>query len=98
MLSSIPLAALAWLCVSPIQASASVIRRTDLRSVITARSNNWAANTTIAFPGSSDFANTTERWTTFDAPSYSAAISPGVTDDVVKAVSIKMVVDSIRPD
>lgn len=98
MLSSILLAVLAWLYVSPIQASASVIHRTDLRSLLTASSNNWAANTTIAFPGSSNFANTIERWTTFDAPSYSAVISPGDTDDVLKAVSIKTVADSIAQD
>ena len=63
--------------------------------MLTASSNNWAVITTIAFSGSSDFTDTTKRLMTFDAPAYSAVISPGDTDDVVKAVSIKVVADII---
>ena len=58
----------------------------DLKSLLTAKSNNWAKGTTISFPDSATFENATLRWTTFDEPTYKAAISPATEADVAKSV------------
>lgn len=89
-------AALAWLYISSVPVNAfpaievpnDTPRSVDIKSVLTSPSNKWAANTIISFPGSAQFANTTERWTLFDAPTYAAAISPGTEADLVKAVKL----------
>ena len=47
---------------------------------------DWSAHTTISLPGQDAFTNATERWTTFSAPTYFAAVSPGNEEDLVKTV------------
>lgn len=49
----------------------------------------WSPNTTITFAGTPEFSEVTERWTTFNSPTYRAAISPDTEEDVVKIVSGK---------
>ncbi|KAK0622036.1 hypothetical protein B0T17DRAFT_609009 [Bombardia bombarda] len=56
--------------------------------MLSAPANNWAANTTISYPGSEQFVNATERWTIYSAPTYSAAISPGTEEDARKVVKL----------
>ncbi|KAI1074442.1 FAD-binding domain-containing protein [Whalleya microplaca] len=47
----------------------------------------WSSpETSVAYPTSEDFLNATERWTTFEAPTYVAAITPGDEADVINAV------------
>ncbi|KAK3936141.1 hypothetical protein QBC46DRAFT_461661 [Diplogelasinospora grovesii] len=60
----------------------------DIYSVFTNPSNNWDAHTTIEFPNSTAFENATERWNTFDEPTFSIAITPGTDADVAKAVKL----------
>ncbi|OTB10571.1 hypothetical protein K445DRAFT_69978 [Daldinia sp. EC12] len=66
--------------------TAGLVSRVDLKSVLT--NQKWSADTTISFTGSPEFYNATERWTTFSAPTYRAAISPATEDDVVKIVKL----------
>ncbi|KAI1660864.1 FAD-binding domain-containing protein [Daldinia decipiens] len=79
-----------WLsfCLSRTDAAATarVPPRVDLRSVLT--NQQWSTNTTISFTGSPEFYNVTERWTTFSAPTYSAAVSPGTEEDLVRIVKL----------
>ena len=58
----------------------------DNRSLLSQRSNNWSQGTIISFPNSTTFDNSTTRWSTYDAPSYLAAISPANEADVAKTV------------
>ncbi|RYP18019.1 hypothetical protein DL767_009911 [Monosporascus sp. MG133] len=67
-------------------AYAAIARRADLKALLT--STRWSAKTIISFPGSESFTNATERWTVFDPPTYSAAISPSTEADLVKAVQL----------
>ncbi|KAI0550085.1 FAD-binding domain-containing protein [Xylaria curta] len=67
-------------------ADATVIQRSDIRSLFT--SAKWSNATTIEFPGSTAFVNATGRWNIFDEPTYAAAISPATEGDVVQAVKI----------
>lgn len=60
----------------------------ELKSLLLRTENNWSANTIISFPGEADFENATDRWTIFAPPTYSAAISPAMENDVVKIVSL----------
>lgn len=80
-------AALSFICVCfPLAAPSKIAPHIDIRSLLTSPRNNWSANTTISFPTSPQFENATERWTLFDAPTYSAAVSPGSEADLVTAV------------
>ncbi|KAK6957468.1 hypothetical protein Daesc_000254 [Daldinia eschscholtzii] len=76
----------AWFSVTYAATTAGLASRVDLKSVLT--NQKWSADTTISFTGSPEFYNATERWTTFSAPTYRAAISPATEDDVVKIVKI----------
>ncbi|KFA73977.1 hypothetical protein S40288_10224, partial [Stachybotrys chartarum IBT 40288] len=60
----------------------------NLRDILLDTCNGWAANTTIAFPGDQTFNSSTERWSIYKAPSYSAVVSPAVEQDVAKAVKL----------
>ncbi|KAL8655906.1 MAG: hypothetical protein Q9210_000607 [Variospora velana] len=60
----------------------------DIRSLLSQRSNNWSQGTIISFPNSTTFDNSTTRWSTYDAPSYLAAISPANEADVAKTVRL----------
>lgn len=60
--------------------------KADLKGLLTDPARHWAANTTVSFPGNAAFANATERWSIFNPPTYSAAVSPGTEGDVSKVV------------
>lgn len=60
--------------------------KADLKGLLTDPARHWAANTTVSFPGDATFSNATERWSIFNAPTYSAAVSPGTEADVSKVV------------
>ncbi|KAG7001440.1 FAD-linked oxidoreductase OXR1 [Physcia stellaris] len=60
----------------------------DIRALLSQKANGWDKSTTISFPQSSRFVNSTSRWSTYDAPTYLAAISPASETDVAKAVKI----------
>lgn len=80
----------ALLCVSlsvEVAASPTIRERTtDLRALLTDPARQWAANTTVSFPGSTNFDNATERYSIFNQPTYSAAVSPGTEGDISKVV------------
>ncbi|KAF7539872.1 hypothetical protein G7054_g1801 [Neopestalotiopsis clavispora] len=62
-------------------------RRVDVKSILSGVT--WSSPlTTVSYAGESGFTNATERWTTFDAPTYTAAVSPGSEDDVVQIVNL----------
>jgi hypothetical protein len=50
--------------------------------------SSWNAHTTISFPNSTAFIDATERWNSFDEPTYSLAITPATEEDVAQAVKI----------
>ncbi|EWG48753.1 hypothetical protein FVEG_08427 [Fusarium verticillioides 7600] len=60
----------------------------DLRYLLTSEYHGWSSNTSINFAGSSGFFTSTERWTTFSAPTYAAVISPGTEEDVAKIIKL----------
>ncbi|KAF5544156.1 hypothetical protein FPHYL_11092 [Fusarium phyllophilum] len=60
----------------------------NLRYLLTNEYHGWSSNTSINFAGSSDFFASTERWTTFSAPTYGAVISPGTEEDVAKIAKL----------
>ncbi|KAK9425261.1 putative FAD-binding PCMH-type domain-containing protein [Seiridium unicorne] len=61
---------------------------TSLKTVLQSPANRWNSATVISFPDSTEFLNHTGRWTTFDAPTFAAAISPANEDDLVKTVKL----------
>ena len=67
---------------------------TDLRSALNQKSNRWDEQTTIAFPKSATFDNATMRWSSYEAPSYFAAVSPANEADLVKTVRHKSLTTS----
>ncbi|KLO99253.1 Uncharacterized protein Y057_14507 [Fusarium fujikuroi] len=76
---------------SPINAIALNISQphsANLRYLLTNEEHSWSFNTSINFAGSSDFFASTERWTTFSAPTYAAVISPGTKEDVAKIIKL----------
>ncbi|KAL9130224.1 MAG: hypothetical protein Q9175_007076 [Cornicularia normoerica] len=58
----------------------------NLRTLLSKEANSWAKGTILSFPNSPTFSNATERWSTFDAPTYFAAVSPANEADVVKSI------------
>ncbi|KAF4627992.1 hypothetical protein G7Y89_g10162 [Cudoniella acicularis] len=63
-----------------------IIGRSDIYAIFA--NAKWSANTTVSYPGSECFNASTERWSVFDPPTFSAAISPATERDVVKAVKL----------
>ena len=64
----------------------------DLKTVLSHPQNHWCSGTQIFFPEEPDYANlTTQRWTTYDAPSYVASIKPSCVEDVATIVSLNSV-------
>lgn len=72
--------------VAALPAAAKGECKADLKGLLTDPARHWAVNTTVSFPGDTMFANATERWSIFNAPTYSAAVSPGTEADVSKVV------------
>ena len=58
----------------------------DIRTLLSQKANGWDNRTIISFPQSSTFVNSTSRWSTYDAPTYLAAVSPATESDVAKVV------------
>lgn len=50
--------------------------------------NHWDPKTVLVLPDDSSFANITERWTVFGAPSFAGAIRPATEADLVKIVRL----------
>ncbi|KAI1456525.1 FAD-binding domain-containing protein [Annulohypoxylon moriforme] len=75
-----------WSCTTNAAAVSNIYPRTDLKPLLT--NETWSPNTTVSFPDSPEFVNATERWTTFSAPTYSAAISPGTEQDLVTVIKL----------
>ena len=47
---------------------------------------SWSSQTTLSFPNTTAFFDTTQRWTIYDPPTYGASLSPATEEDVVQAV------------
>ncbi|ORY71071.1 uncharacterized protein BCR38DRAFT_415855 [Pseudomassariella vexata] len=60
----------------------------DIQSIFSSSNTSWASGTTLSFPNSQQFELATERWSTTQAPSYVAAISPANEKDVALAVKL----------
>ncbi|KAI0879965.1 FAD-binding domain-containing protein [Annulohypoxylon maeteangense] len=75
-----------WSCRTNAAAVSYIYPRIDIAPILA--NQTWSPNTIISSAGSPGFFNATERWTTFSAPTYSAAISPDTEADVVKAVKL----------
>lgn len=60
----------------------------DLRAIFSGHNVHWSAGTVVAFPNSTEFTNATERRVAWEAPSYTAAISPDNEEDVATAVKL----------
>ena len=72
-------------------ASSALIQRSpaDLRALLSQPQHKWCKGTQVFFPGQPNYANlTTQRWTSYEAPSYVASIKPACVEDIEKVVSI----------
>ncbi|KAM0520802.1 hypothetical protein ACHAPE_003203 [Trichoderma viride] len=74
--------------VAALPAAAKGECKADLKGLLTDPARHWAVNTTVSFPGDTTFANATERWSIFNAPTYSAAVSPATEADVSKVINL----------
>ncbi|KAI6086403.1 FAD-binding domain-containing protein [Hypoxylon rubiginosum] len=78
--------ALLWCSYGVDIAAATAASSVDLAPILT--NQQWSSNTTISFVGSPEFFSVTERWTTFSAPTYVAAVSPDTEEDLIKVVKL----------
>ncbi|KAI4236998.1 MAG: hypothetical protein LQ349_002185 [Xanthoria aureola] len=72
-------------------ASTALIERAgpDLKTLLSEPGRKWCSGTQVFFPGQKNYASlTTQRWTTYEAPSYLAAIKPACVADVQKVVKL----------
>lgn len=61
----------------------------DLVFLFQQASHQWSPDTHIYYPGEMDYKEeTTQRWSTYQAPTYQVSIKPGTEDDVQKVVSL----------
>jgi len=74
---------LPWLLVLSANAAPTV----NLKSLLTKNENSWSAGTTLSFPGTSEFGDSTMRWSITEAPTYSAGITPATERDIQTIVS-----------
>ncbi|KAK2775076.1 hypothetical protein FQN53_003331 [Emmonsiellopsis sp. PD_33] len=63
-------------------------RRQRLRSALTHQPWGFSDKAKIAFAGDDSFHNATERWNTYNSPTFLASITVGTEEDVVKAVKL----------
>lgn len=70
-------------------ATLAVVVSADMHYAFNHPINNWSVNTTISFPGQSDFTNATIRWNAYEGPGYAAAVTVGSAEDVAKTVCWK---------
>ncbi|KAK7532590.1 FAD-dependent oxidase [Phyllosticta citricarpa] len=73
---------------SLIPLSAAAAASANIKGLLQDRSNQWSAETTVYFPGDSQFTNETLRWNEYSAPTFLAVIRPGSQQDVQKVVKI----------
>ena len=60
----------------------------NLKSMLSNPKQKWCSNTQVFFPGQPNYANlTTQRWSSYEEPSYLASVKPGCEQDVVTIVS-----------
>ncbi|KAB2571594.1 FAD-linked oxidoreductase azaL [Lasiodiplodia theobromae] len=60
----------------------------DLRALLQNSSIQWSPQTELFFPNTTGFKDATQRWSSFEEPTYKAAVRPGTELDVQTAVSI----------
>ncbi|GAP88228.1 putative FAD-binding domain-containing protein [Rosellinia necatrix] len=60
----------------------------DIQSIVSSTKGSWSCGTVLSFGNTSEFQNATERWSTTDAPTYVAAITPSNEKDVAAAVKL----------
>lgn len=61
---------------------------TNLSAIFSQNVSQWDAGTVLVLPNAPTFANITERWTVFGAPTFAGAIRPATEADVVKTVQL----------
>ncbi|KAL8940821.1 MAG: hypothetical protein Q9216_002610 [Gyalolechia sp. 2 TL-2023] len=72
-------------------ASTALIGRAgpNLRTLLSEPGRKWCSGTQVFFPGQANYtALTTQRWTTYEAPSYLASIKPSCVEDVQRIVKL----------
>ncbi|KAI1810578.1 hypothetical protein GGS20DRAFT_589389 [Poronia punctata] len=78
----------AGICISHVSLAATLHSAgNSLPSILRDPKNNWSSGTSVSFPGDGVFADVTERWTVYKAPTFDAAVTPYTEKDVVEAVS-----------
>lgn len=60
----------------------------DLRALLQNSSVQWSPQTELFFPNTTGFKDATQRWSSFEEPTYKAAVRPGTELDVRTAVSV----------
>ncbi|KAL9595232.1 MAG: hypothetical protein Q9219_006566 [cf. Caloplaca sp. 3 TL-2023] len=61
----------------------------DLKILLSEPSRKWCPGTQVFFPGQANYESlTTQRWTSYEAPSYLASIKPACVGDVQKVVQL----------
>ena len=59
----------------------------NLKSLLSDPKQKWCSNTQVFFPGQPNYTNlTTQRWSSYEEPSYLASVKPGCEQDVVTIV------------
>ncbi|KAI0003936.1 hypothetical protein F4779DRAFT_634315 [Xylariaceae sp. FL0662B] len=79
--------ACSWLIQGSIAAAVSSYP-SDVGALLNNAGYHWSPGTVISSPNTTAFHNVTGRWTDYEPPSYSAAISPATEADVVEAVKL----------
>ncbi|KAF3766676.1 FAD-binding domain-containing protein [Cryphonectria parasitica EP155] len=77
-----------WLSLLQVAAAAAGTTAANLSAIFDQSSYQWDVNTVLVLPNDTSFANLTERWTLFDAPSFAGAIRPATEADVAQVVQL----------
>ena len=60
----------------------------NLKSLLVTPTLKWCSGTQVFFPGQPNYANlTTQRWSSYEEPSYLASVKPACAQDVITIVS-----------
>ena len=60
----------------------------NIKSLLAQPQHAWCSGTQVLFPGQANYANlTTQRWSTYEAPTYIASVKPACVQDVITIVS-----------
>lgn len=87
-LIEVPKSLLSWTLLFQIAATAATAPKPNLSAIFNPKSNQWDPETVLVLPSDPSFANITERWTVFDAPTFSGAIRPATEKDLVDIVRL----------